>query len=93
MVLVLQVVSFDPLGVAGIESAPCVQACLANRLLPHAANEAEALTVWISLGCFLSMAAPSLLPLRLCAPRADSPGSRFPASTFAKQMKNLLSRA
>jgi hypothetical protein len=43
MVLVLQVVSSHLLGVAGIESALSAQACLAKRLLPHAANEAEAL--------------------------------------------------
>src|SRR5260370_20421291 len=79
MVLVLQVVSSHLLGVAGIESALCAQACLANRLLPHAANEAEALNrvnfprLFLLDGCSITF---PLGPLssRL---RANSPGSRF----------------
>jgi DNA-binding NarL/FixJ family response regulator len=67
------------LGVADIESALCAQVCLANRLVPHASNEAEALNrvnfprLFLLDGCSITI---PLGPLssRL---RANSPGSRF----------------
>jgi DNA-binding NarL/FixJ family response regulator len=79
MVLALQVVSSHLLGVVDIESTLCAQAFLVSRLLPHAANEAEALKhvnlprLFLLDGC--SITSP-LGPLssRL---RAQSPGSRF----------------
>ena len=79
MVLALQVVSSHLLGVADIESALGAQACLANRLLPHAANEAEALNRWNSPRLFLLDGCSLAFPLGPLSSRlrANSPGSRF----------------
>lgn len=79
MALALQIVSSHLLGVLDIESALSIQPALVNRLLPHAASEAEALTrpdlprLFLLDGCSLTL---ELGPLsgRL---RANSPGSKF----------------
>ena len=86
MVLVLQVVSSHLLGVAGIESALCAQACLTNRLLPHAANEAEAVNrvnfrrLFLLDGCSITF---PLGPLSSHL-RANSPGSPIPGATRSR---------
>jgi DNA-binding NarL/FixJ family response regulator len=79
MALALQVVSSHLLGVLDIESALSTQPALVDRLLPHAASEAEALKrpnfprLFLLDGCSLT------LPLGpLCGRlRANSPGSKF----------------
>lgn len=97
MALALQVVSSHPLGVLDIESALSVQPALVDRLLPHAASEAEALKrpnfprLFLLDGCSLSF---PLGPLsgRL---RANSPGSKFlallaPERSGEAEMMRLL---
>jgi DNA-binding CsgD family transcriptional regulator len=79
MALALQVVSSHRLGVLDIESALSIQPTLVDRLLPHAASEADALKrpdfprLFLLDGCSLTF---PLGPLsgRL---RANSPGSKF----------------
>jgi DNA-binding CsgD family transcriptional regulator len=79
MALALQVVSSHLLGVLDIESALSIQPALVDRLLPHAASEADALKrpnfprLFLLDGCSLTF---PLGPLsgRL---RANSPGSKF----------------
>jgi len=79
MALALQVVSSHLLGVLDIERALSSQPALVNRLLPHAASEADALKrpnlprLFLLDGCSLTL---ELGPLsgRL---RANSPGSKF----------------
>jgi DNA-binding CsgD family transcriptional regulator len=79
MALALQVVSSHLLGALDLEKALSVQKVPLNRLLPHAANEAETLKwpncprLFLLDGCSMSLA---LGPLsgRL---RANSPGSKF----------------
>jgi PAS domain S-box-containing protein len=79
MTLALQVVSSHVLGVHDIESALSIQPPLVDRLLPHAASEADALKrpnlprLFLLDGCSLTF---PLGPLsgRL---RANSPGSKF----------------
>jgi DNA-binding NarL/FixJ family response regulator len=77
--LALQVVSSHLLGVLDIESALSIQPALVDRLLPHAASEADALKrpnfprLFLLDGCSLTFPLGPLIG-RL---RANSPGSKF----------------
>jgi DNA-binding NarL/FixJ family response regulator len=79
MALALQVVSSHLLGVLDIESALSIQPALVDRLLPHAASEADALKrpnfprLFLLDGCSLTFPLGPLIG-RL---RANSPGSKF----------------
>jgi DNA-binding NarL/FixJ family response regulator len=79
MALALQVVSSHVLGVLDIESTLSIQDELAERLLPHAASEADALKRSSFPRLFLLDGCSLTLPLGpLCSRlRADSPGSKF----------------
>lgn len=79
MALALQVVSSHLLGVLDIERALSVQRALVDRLLPHAASEADALKHPNSPRLFLLDGCSLTLPLGpLCGRlRANSPGSKF----------------
>ena len=79
MALALQVVSSHLLGVLDIESALSTQPALVDRLLPHAASEADALKRPNSPRLFLLDGCSLTFPLGpLCGRlRANSPGSKF----------------
>jgi DNA-binding NarL/FixJ family response regulator len=79
MALALQVVSSHLLGVLDIERALSVQPALVDRLLPHAASEADALKRPNNPRLFLLDGCSLAFPLGpLCGRlRANSPGSKF----------------